>query len=326
MTTNPMDHKERTQLQPRVSVVVPVYNSENCLGELVRRLTDEFTRNGMSHEMILVNDGSRDGSWAKITELAARYDTVRGINLRMNFGQDCALMAGLRSAAGKTVVIMDDDLQHDPADVEKLVQIVESGFDVGYARFPRKRQALWKNLGSWVNDKAANIVLRKPHDIYLSPYKAIAGEVVQEILKYDGPYPYVDGLIFRVTNRIAQIDVEHHSRYAGRSNYNIARSIMVWLRLATSFSLAPLRLATWLGLGFAGIGLLLALFYMIEKLLTPDEPLGWASLIVSILVLGGVQLACLGLIGEYLGRVFIHLNRQPQFVVRDTVGNRNTPG
>jgi glycosyltransferase involved in cell wall biosynthesis len=319
-----MGDEERTLMQPRVSVVVPVYNSEDCLGELVQRLTKEFTRNGMSHEIILVNDGSRDRSWAKITELAARYDTICGINLRMNFGQDCALMAGLRATTGKTVVIMDDDLQHDPADVEKLVQMVEGGFDVSYARFPRKRQALWKNLGSWVNDKAANIVLKKPHDIYLSPYKAIAREVVEEILKYDGPYPYVDGLIFRVTNRIAQVDVEHHSRYAGRSNYNLARSIMVWLRLATSFSLAPLRLATYLGFVFASVGVVLALYYTLEKFLTPDEPLGWASLVVSILVLGGVQLACLGLIGEYLGRVFIHLNRQPQYVVKDTVGNRNT--
>lgn len=303
-----------------VSVVVPVYRSEDCLEKLVLALTVAFERSGRTHEIILVNDCSPDKSWGKIVDLAGRYKSIRGVNLRRNYGQDNALMAGLRIAKGRMVLIMDDDLQHDPAEAEKLLKEVEGGFDVCYACFRRKKQAWWKNIGSWFSDKVANVVINKPKHIYLSPYKAIARQIVDEIIKYDGPYPYIDGLLFRVTQNITQVDVEHRERYAGKGNYNLAKSISVWLKLATSFSLIPLRMATYLGLGFSGVGLFFALYFIIQKLTGSDAPYGWASTIVAILVLGGVQLACLGLIGEYLGRVFLHLNKRPQYVVKDSVG------
>ena len=305
---------------PQVSVVVPVYRSEDCLDKLVEALTAAFEESGRSHEIVLVNDCSPDRSWDRIVELVERYPTIRGVNFRKNFGQDSALMAGLRTSQGEMVVIMDDDLQHDPKDMEMLLKKVEEGFDVCYARFVQKKQALWKNLGSWLNGKVANIVIEKPDEVYLSPYKAIARSVVGEINKYDGPYPYVDGLLFRATTNITQVDAEHHDRYAGESNYNLIRSLNVWLKLATSFSLVPLRVATYLGFGSSSVGMLLALLLVIRKLFfDTGAPLGWPSTIVAILVLGGVQLACLGLIGEYLGRVFIHLNKRPQYVVKETL-------
>ena len=305
---------------PQVSVVVPVYRSEDCLDKLVEALTAAFEESGRSHEIVLVNDCSPDRSWDKIVELAEQFPTIRGVNFRKNFGQDSALMAGLGVAKGDMVVIMDDDLQHDPKDMEMLLKKVEEGSDVCYARFVHKKQALWKNLGSWFNGKVANIVIEKPDEVYLSPYKAIARAVVDEIVRYDGPYPYVDGLVFRATTNITQVDAQHHERYAGRSNYNLIRSVNVWLKLATSFSLVPLRIATYLGFGSSSIGMLLAVFLVIKKLFfDTGAPLGWPSIIVTILVLGGVQLACLGLIGEYLGRVFIHLNKRPQYVVKETL-------
>jgi len=309
-----------------VSVVIPVYRSEDCLERLVQETEAAFQSSGRTHEIVLVNDGSPDGSWEKIVDLAGRYLTVRGVNLRRNFGQDNALMAGLRVATGRIVVIMDDDLQHSPWDADRLIQQVEQGFDVCYARFPVKKQALWKNVGSWLNGKVANVVLGKPDRIYLSPYKAIAGAVVREIVKYEGPYPYVDGLLLRVTDNITQIDVEHHERYAGRGNFNLVRSVSTWLKLATSFSLTPLRIASILGFGFACFGLGLAAFFAVRQLVGRGAPLGWASTIVAILVLGGVQLACLGLIGEYLGRVFLHLNRRPQYVVKEMCGGPGSAG
>jgi undecaprenyl-phosphate 4-deoxy-4-formamido-L-arabinose transferase len=304
---------------PNVSVVIPVYNSRDCVEKLLESLTSALNANNRSHEIILVNDASPDGTWQKIQEVAPKYPALRAFNLRRNFGQDNALMAGLARARGQVAVIMDDDLQHDPADMEKLVSKVEQGADVCYAKFVEKRQQLWKNCGSWFNDKVANIVLNKPKGVYLSPYKAIASEVVREVLEYQGPYPYVDGLIFRVTTNITQVQAEHHARFAGRSNYSVVRSVRVWLRLATSFSLAPLRLATYMGFVCSAIGLLMALFFALRKLLAPGTPMGWASTIVAILVLGGIQLASLGLIGEYLGRVFIHLNKRPQYVIRDSL-------
>jgi polyisoprenyl-phosphate glycosyltransferase len=305
---------------PEVSVVVPVYNSQDCLAELLARLTNELTRRHRSHEIILVNDGSPDGSWEQIVQLSPKYPALRGVNLRRNFGQDNALMAGLTASRGRVVVIMDDDLQHDPADMAPLIRRVEEGADVCYACFARKEQAAWKNLGSWFNDLVANFVIGKPKGIYLSPYKAISRAVVREILSYDGPYPYVDGLLFRVTKYITQEHVQHHPRFAGQSNYSLRRSVQVWLRVATNFSPAPLRLASYLGLSFSGLGLLLALGFVVVKLLRPESPMGWASTIVTILVLGGVQLACLGIIGEFLGRAYMHINRQSQYVVKEETG------
>jgi len=308
-------------LRASASTVIPVYRSKDCLEELVIRAKAAFVSSGHKCEIVLVNDCSPDGSWDKIRELAAVNDEIVGLNLRRNVGQDNAIMAGLSVASGEIIVIMDDDLQHDPRDAEKLIRQVEAGYDVCYGRFPKKKQAVWKNVGSWFNDKVANIVIGKSSGIYLSPYKAIAAPVVREMTKYDGPFPYVDGLIFRVTGNITQVDVDHHERFAGAGNYNLRRSIGVWLKVATGFSLRPLRIATYLGFAFSGMGLLFAAAVIIRKLLiNPSAPLGWASTMVTVLVLGGLQLGCLGVVGEYLGRAFLLLNRQPQYVVKERVG------
>ena len=302
-----------------VSIIVPVYGSAGCIEELVRRVSEAFAVSGYAYEILLVNDGSLDDSWARIRDAAAQNRAVRGINLRRNFGQDNALMAGIRESKGDIVVVMDDDLQHDPRDAVMLARQVEAGFDVCFARFPDKKQALWKNLGSWLNDKMANTLVDKPRDLYLSPFKAICGEVAREVADYDGPFPYLDGLLFRITRNVTQVDVEHHHRFAGQSHYTFRRSVSVWLRVATLFSLFPLRVATVLGFVFALIGLFLALFFTVGKIFYPNEPVGWASLIVAVLVLGGIQLAALGIIGEYIGRIYLHLNRRPQYSVKEKV-------
>ena len=300
-----------------ISVVIPVYNSEDCLPELARRLTDSLNRTGRSFEIILVNDCSPDKSWEAIEELTLKHPELHGLNLRRNFGQDCALMAGMNFSRGNYVVIMDDDLQHDPDDIPQLVEKLDEGWDICYAKFFTKRQTWFKNLGSWVNDKAANIVLRKPPEVYLSPYKAIRREVVDEIIRYDGPWPYVDGLLFRVTQKITQVMVEHHERFAGHGNYNLIRSMMVWSRLATNFSVFPLRIATFIGFTASGFGFLAAAYFVIKYFVAGTAPQGWYSTIVTILFLGGVQLVAIGIIGEYVGRMFLHHSHEPQFVVRE---------
>lgn len=303
-----------------VSVVVPVYRSEDCVEELVDRISGALNRSNRTFEIILINDCSPDRSWDKIVHVSQKNKHVIGLNLRKNAGQDNAIMAGLGVAHGSSIIIMDDDLQHDPDDIEKLISRVGGEYDVCYAKFRTKKQALWKNMGSWLNDKIANIVIGKPSDIYLSPYKAMSMGLVQEIIKYSGPYPYVDGLIFRSTSKITQVAVEHHSRFSGSSNYNLIRSIGVWMKVATGFSLVPLRLATYMGFTFSAVGLCCAAWFTIRQLLYDIAPLGWASTIVAVLILGGIQLGCLGLIGEYLGRVFLHLNGRPQYVVKEIIG------
>ncbi|MCJ7582878.1 MAG: glycosyltransferase family 2 protein [Candidatus Aminicenantes bacterium] len=303
-----------------ISVVIPVYNSEDCLDELARKLTSVLDKLGSTYEIILVNDCSLDNSWEKIVELCEIYGKFKGISLRKNSGQDNAIMAGLNYSSGASVIIMDDDLQQDPADIPSLLGRLEEGYDGCYARPSSKKHSWFKNFGSWFNDKVANVVLKKPKEIYLSPYKALKREVVDEIIKYDGPYPYVDGLFVRLTRNITQITVEHHKRYAGKGNYNLIKSINVWLKLATNFSVYPLRIATFLGLISSGIAFILALYFIIFNLMGGPAPTGWASLIITVMFIGGIQLFSIGIIGEYVGRLFIHNSKEPQFIIKTKKG------
>jgi polyisoprenyl-phosphate glycosyltransferase len=305
-----------------LSVIVPVYRSEECLPELARRVQEAVAGRIREYELILVNDGSPDASWKVISSLADTYPFVVGVNLRKNVGQDNAIMAGMHQATGDSVVVMDDDLQHDPADIPALCQALRDGCDVAYAAFDSKQQALWKNLGSWFNDRVAVIVLGKPKNVYLSPYKAIRREIVDEIVKYDGPFTYVDGIIFNITSNITQVRATHHPRFAGRSNYSLLRSIRVWLKLATGFSVIPLRIATFIGGVISFCSFVAALFFVIQALVMTRVPEGYPSLIVTLFFLGGIQLMGLGAVGEYVGRIFLTQNRTPQYSVKDVVRHR----
>jgi len=300
-----------------VSIVVPVYNSADCLLDLARRVNLELATAFDSYELVLVDDGSPDRSWDAIAELSDSHDFITGVRLRRNVGQDNAIMAGLRYARGDIVVIMDDDLQHDPADITHLCEALGEEADVVFGRFDHKQHALWKNLGSWLADVAARVVLQKPCGIYMSPFKALRRDIVDEIVRYDGPFPYVDGLILTTTSHIAQVDVGHHRRYAGKSNYNLARSVLVWLKLVTGFSVLPLRIATMIGGVISFLSLLMAGFFLVQALVLAELPPGWPSLIVAVFFLGGIQLMGIGALGEYIGRVFVTQNKQAQYSVKE---------
>jgi undecaprenyl-phosphate 4-deoxy-4-formamido-L-arabinose transferase len=298
------------------------------VAELAARVASVCREHALRYELVLVYDCSPDRSWEAIQEVVARDPAAVGIRLRKNFGQDNAIMAGMNAARGEAIVIMDDDLQHDPADMPALLDKLREGYDLVYAKYQRTHQKGWKNLGSWFNGKVAEVELHKPPEVDLSPYKLVAADVVSTLIQYRGPYPYVDGLLFRTTANIAQITVQHHPRLRGRSNYTFWKSVAVWARLATNFSVVQLRIATFAGLFFAGVGLLLALALLIYRLREPDiavTAIGWASLIVSILVLGGFQLMTLGVLGEYVGRTHLNVNQGPQYVVRDRIVHPGAP-
>ena len=301
----------------RLSIVVPVYRSADCLPQLVDRVKQVGQQHFADFQLVLVNDQSPDRSWDVISELAGQYDFITGVNLRKNVGQDNAIMAGLRQVRGDVIVIMDDDLQHDPSDIALLVEELTKGFDVVYACFDHKEQAWWKNAGSWFNGWAAEWVLGKPKDIYMSPFKAMTRGVATEIVKYRGPFPYVDGLIFSVTSQITQIPITHHRRYSGSGNYNLIKSIRVWLKLATGFSVLPLRLVTVSGCVISFLSFLMAMFFILQALMLERMPEGWPSLIVTVLFLGGIQLVGIGAVGEYIGRIFITQNERPQFSIKE---------
>jgi len=316
-------HMTDTLPQPELSVVVPVYCSQDSLQRLVEAVFAAFPTSPGSVEVILVNDASTDASWEVMTRLAAEHPNLRCINLRRNFGQDNAILTGLRYSRGDYVAIMDDDLQHDPADLPRLLELIKTGPDVVYATYKVKQQSLWKNIGSWLNGKTAEWLLVKPKNLYISPYKIICRAVVDVLCVYDGPYPYVDGLLFQITSRFSQLEVTHHRRKIGRGSYSLRRSISVWLRLFSSFSLQPLRIVTFCGLMFAVAGLLGTIALIIHRLVEPADfygpATGWASLMVAILVIGGIQMVFLGVIGEYLGRTYLQVNKKPQTLVRETL-------
>ena len=313
-----------------VSLVIPVYGSELVLPELVSQIKATLldTKSvGDNFEIIFVCDRSPDNSWRVIQVLSTEHPQVYGILLRMNAGQHNALMAGFAQAKGALIVTMDDDLQHSPADIPKLLHVIEQGYDVAYARFKNRNHALWKVAGSRVNNLVAGYLMQKPRDLYLSPFRAMKAEIRDDILRYHGPYVYVDGLILSVTRNIASVDVDHHDRYAGEGNYGLRKSMSLWLKMATSFSIVPLRLTSLLGMLFSGMGFLMAILLIIQKFTLNLMPVGWSSLIVTILIIGGFQLLALGMLGEYLGRVLLTINSRPQYVIGETVGfdTKNTP-
>lgn len=301
-----------------LSIVIPVYRSEKILPALVEQIDDALKTAAQirDYEVILVNDGSPDGSWQVIEKLCGRYRQVKGIDLRKNTGQHNAIMAGLNHATGRVVVMMDDDLQHSPKNIRDLHAKINEGYDVCYAKFKERRHSLWKIWGSKLNDLAAVVMLGKPKNLYLSPFKAINNDVKNEIIKYSGAFAYVDGLILMVTNSIATIEVDHYERHEGKGNYSFVKGVTLWMKMATNFSIVPLRIVSILGLISSIVGFLLAVALTIKKITMNVPVQGWSSLIVTILIMGGIQLIALGAIGEYLGRAYININKKPQYVIR----------
>ena len=310
----------RTPMQ--FSIIVPVYNSQENLIELINQIS--LALKTFEHEIILVNDCSTDDSWSVISELTKKFDTVVGVCLRINSGQDNAILAGVTLATGEFVVIMDDDLQHSPKDIIVLYNhCLLNEADICYAKFKHKKQALWKNIGSWLNGKISEWVIGKPRDIYLSPFKIMRKAIAKEILKYHGPYPYIDGLILSITRNLTQVEVPHHSRFKGSGNFNLHKSISVVLKHVTTFSVAPLRLSSFLGVIFAVSGFLLVPYYLYEYFFSAHKVEGWTSLVVLELILGGIILLFLGLIGEYLGRIYLNINHKPQYVVKEILNRKS---
>lgn len=307
-----------------LSIVIPVYNSERIVPELVRRIAQAMSGD---YELILVNDGSADRSWQRIEEACDAYPALRGINLRINTGQHNAIMAGLRAASGAVVVVMDDDLQHAPEDIGKLQAKIAEGYDLCYAAFRRPQHALWKIAGSAFRDLTVHALLGVPRGIRISSFKAMTADIAREITRYEGPFPYVDGLALMMTRNVANVELAHHPRLDGSGHYTLRQSLSLWAKVAMNFSVVPLRVASWLGLGFAALGFVYAVSLVVQQLFFERiEVPGWASIVMAILIVGGVQLLALGAIGEYLGRAYLHMTAKPQYVIKSRKGFERKPG
>ena len=272
------------------------------------------------YEIVLVNDSSPDHTLSTIQELVQSDERITGIDMTKNFGQHAALMAGFHFVTGDIVICLDDDGQTPPSEAHKLIEKIEEGYDAVYAKYEKKEHSLFRNFGSKMNSFMAEEMLNKPKDLYISSYFAVRRVIVDEILRYQNPFPYVIGLVLRSTNKVCNVVVEHHAREEGRSGYSLGKLIGLWMNGFTAFSVKPLRIATYAGFFIALAGFVSMILVLIIKLsYNPDTPLGWASTMAAILIVGGANLLVLGMVGEYIGRIYICLNNSPQYVIRKVI-------
>jgi polyisoprenyl-phosphate glycosyltransferase len=301
-----------------VSILIPVYKNDGGLDELVSRITASMSNSAYanSFELILVDDCSPDNSWEVIQRLAKTHAFVQGATLSRNFGQHNAIMAGLNLVSGQFIVLMDDDLQHPPEAIPGMLDKLAAGADVCYTNYANRQHAAWKIAGSKFNDLMASWLLSKPKGLYLSSFKALKRGVVDQIRNHEGPFAYLDGLILDITRRIATVEIQHGTRAYGEGNYSFKKSISLWLRMVTGTSIVPLRMVTLMGALIALLGFMGAIFIVISNFLYPNESKGWASIIVTILLVSGFQTLFIGVLGEYLGRIHLRLNNKPQYLFR----------
>lgn len=278
-----------------------------------------------SWELVLVNDCSPDNTFEVIRNLCISNPNIIGINLARNFGQHAALMAGFNQVSGDIIVCMDDDEQTPGNEVGKLLEKIEEGYDVAYARYVSKKHSIFRNIGSRINSKMTEFLLDKPKDLYISSYFAIRRYIVDEMVKYDHSFPYVIGLVLRSTKNIANVDVTHRERQEGSSGYSIQKLLSLWMNGFTAFSVKPLRLASLLGLILAAVGFISTIILVLNKLAHPSEVmLGWSSTMAVMMLIGGVLLIVLGIIGEYIGRIYICINKSPQYIIREKVQGKKS--
>jgi glycosyltransferase involved in cell wall biosynthesis len=307
---------------PALSFVIPLYNSAETIGPLVKTIQALTVEGG--HEIVLVNDGSRDAT----AEVCRRL--LRGTNVPIiyieharNYGEHNAVLTGWRNANGVHIVNLDDDGQNPPDEAVRLWRHAkETGLDVVFGHYAVKQHSAWRNFGSWFTNRMTDWAIDKPRGFYLSSFRCVTAFVARQVATHTAPFPYIDGLILQVTQRLGSIEVRHDARQAGASGYTFRRLVRLWLSAWVNFSVLPLRVATVLGLFVAAIGLIafggVVWLWWNDK--GPAYGFGW--LMSALLVFSGVQLLMLGLIGEYVGRMFLAVNQRPQSIVREIVSTR----
>lgn len=308
----------------RLSIVIPCYRSEETIEKVVESVTEVCKGiEGYDFDFVLVNDGSPDNTFSRIQKICGKYNNVIGINFAKNFGQHAALMAGLREADGDVIICMDDDGQTPAEAIPDFLRAIEEGSDVVYAHYANKKHSNFRNFGSKVNELMTRFMLGKPKELAVSSYFAAKRFVIDEVVKYENPYPYVIGLVLRTTKKVKNIEVNHREREVGASGYTLSKLLGLWFNGFTAFSIQPLRLATMVGLCCAIAGFLYGIYTIIKRFVVPDVPMGFSALMAVMVFMGGIIMLMLGLIGEYIGRIYICMNNSPQYVVREIVGLDN---
>lgn len=302
----------------KISVVIPCYGSENSIEKVVFELKETFIKNNhTNYEILLICDDSPDNVYSVIKRLAKADKKIRGACLSKNFGQHAALMLGYRKSSGDIVVSADDDGETPAGEIFSLINGIDEQTDVVYASYPKTTHGLFRDLGTRVNRTMARSLVNLPKHIEPSSFFAMKRFVVDEIIKYENPYPYVLGLVLRTTSRLKNVAVAHRSRITGKSGYSVRKLFRLWLNGFSSFSIKPLRFATICGMLLAVFGFISTIYIIINKLCNPNLEMGWSSTMATLIFIGGMIMLMLGIIGEYIGRQYICINHAPQYVVRE---------
>lgn len=304
----------------KVSFVIPCYRSEHTLRGVVAEIEEKMRELAKyEYDIFLVNDCSPDQTLQVIRSLCEEHENIKGVDFARNFGQHAALMAGLRHSDGDYVVCLDDDGQTPADEVDRLLDKLEEGYDAVYAKYENKRHSAFRNMGSRVNEYMTRVMLGKSKELYVSSYFAVKRFVVEDMIRYENSYPYVIGLVLRATGNIVNVTVNHRERKQGASGYNLRKLIGLWFNGFTAFSVKPLRIATAVGGFSAMVGFLYGIYTIVKRLINPAVPMGFSSTMAALVFFGGMIMLMLGLIGEYIGRIYISLNNSPQYVIREKI-------
>ena len=309
---------------PKLSFVIPCYGSQDTIESVILELEQVMCeRSDYSYEIICVNDGSPDNVLAVLRQLTQTHDKLIVADLAQNMGKHAAVMAGYSLVTGDYVVVLDDDGQCPANELWRLYDALGDYYDIAMADYPVKKQSAFKNFGSGVNARMSEILLEKPKDVKFTNFCILRRYVVDEIKKYKNPFPYLEGLSLRTTKRITNVKMEERERIAGKGNFNFFRSISLWINGFTAFSVKPLRISTILGVLIAAIGFIVGIIVVVRRLIYPEIPMGYSSLMAAMLFIGGIIMIMLGLIGEYIGRIYICINNSPQYVIREILRGEN---
>lgn len=304
----------------KISFIIPCYRSADTVGTVITEIEQTLCNQPQyEYEIIAVNDQSPDSVYDVLSALAVNKQYLKVIDLAKNQGKHAALMAGYAYATGDIIVSLDDDGQCPLDHLWELLKPLDEGYDIAIAKYPQKKQSAFKNFGSKVNALMSQVLIGKPKDLYLSNFAAMKRFVCEEIVRYKHAYPYVDGLILRTTTNICNVPMEERERISGSTGYTFIKSLKLWLNGFTAFSVKPLRIASLAGLCCTGIGVLYGVYIIIRKMLNPAVPAGYSSIMAVLLFIGGMIMLMLGMIGEYIGRIYISINNSPQYVIRRTI-------
>lgn len=304
----------------KISFVVPCYRSENTITSVVEEVKTEMAAHpDYDYEIVLVNDNSPDNVWDVITKLSESDKRIKAIRLLRNFGQHSALMAGYGVCTGDYVVTIDDDGQTPVDQTFILMDKLLEGFDVVYGKYEKRKDNLFRKIGTGINNWMSKTLLGKPKDLHLTSFFVAKAKIIKEICNYKNGFPYIWGLVLRTTKSIANATIQHKERIEGESGYTLGKLLNLWMNGFTAFSVKPLRISATVGIISSALGLLGIIYVVVDKIIHPEVAAGFSSLMAVLLLIGGLLLLSMGLIGEYVGRIYMCINATPQYIVRDTI-------